>query len=367
MMQHMSAAGRVAVLVVLLVAGALVASCGGGGGDGSTTTTATAARVATTEHAQEPDRAVAIAAPRAGARLRPRRLDGRRVVVTVRVSGTAAQQQLVRVDGHCAARSCLRMALADLTGRWTARLVLSLPDDARRARITASYALEDGHPAAERRVRVLPTPRPPSDAVDADAGDDGAAAAPDPGTATIPAPSGGDATSVAPGAATPGDGTLVVIGDSLAVGMQPTLPAAMPGWDVRIDARTGRPLAEGMSRLAATQLPRGAVLAISLFTNDDPRNTGPLRAAVQQSLGRVGPRGCVVWATIQRPPLDGVGYGAANTVLRDLARRDGRLRLVPWAEQMAAHPELLRPDGVHPTPEGYRLRSQLYAAAVASC
>ena len=48
---------------------------------------------------------------------------------------------------------------------------------------------------------------------------------------------------------------LVVIGDSLAVGIKPYLPALLPGWTCR--RRPDRPtLSEGMSRLSATAAPR---------------------------------------------------------------------------------------------------------------
>ena len=61
-----------------------------------------------------------------------------------------------------------------------------------------------------------------------------------------------------------------VNGDSLAVGMQPYLNQFLPGWTISVDARIGRPLAEGMSRLAAgAAQSKQTVYAFSLFTNDD--------------------------------------------------------------------------------------------------
>jgi lysophospholipase L1-like esterase len=136
---------------------------------------------------------------------------------------------------------------------------------------------------------------------------------------------------------------------------------------VRVDGRGGRPLAEGMDVLARTDLSGAGVLAISLFTNDAPTETGALEAAVRATLARAGPRGCVVWATIVRPPLDGVSYNRANALLERLATRDRRLRLVPWARRVAAQPRLMGPDGVHPTPAGYALRAAMYARAARSC
>jgi hypothetical protein len=61
--------------------------------------------------------------------------------------------------------------------------------------------------------------------------------------------------------------------------------------------------------------------------------------------------------------------GQAPTLVRVLLRRseDPRLRVVPWAEQVAANPKLVGSDGVHATPAGYQLRAQLYAQAAQSC
>jgi hypothetical protein len=155
---------------------------------------------------------------------------------------------------------------------------------------------------------------------------------------------------------------LVVIGDSLAVGMQPFLGQYLPGWNVSVDARIGRPLAEGMSRLAAANPSGKTVYAFSLFTNDDPTQTSALESAVR----RTAQRGCVVWATVARPPVNGKTYASANAILNRLAS-PGRIQIVPWAEQASANPSWLAGDGVHGTPTGYRNRAALFAAAAKSC
>jgi hypothetical protein len=161
---------------------------------------------------------------------------------------------------------------------------------------------------------------------------------------------------------------LVVIGDSLAVGTDPLLREALPGWRVTAHAREGRALAAGMSVLGMTPLPRRPrALAFSLFTNDDPRGVAGLEAAVRTSLTRLGSRDCALWATIVRPKVGGVGYGAANGRLRALAAEDERLRVVDWARAVRRHPEWMRPDRVHPDAEGYAARARMYARAAARC
>jgi hypothetical protein len=160
---------------------------------------------------------------------------------------------------------------------------------------------------------------------------------------------------------------VLVIGDSLAIGMTEPLRAALPGWRVRVDARIGRPLAEGMQILAAQRDPP-AIIAFSLFTNDDPRATDALERAVRSTAGRRG--GCVVWATIVRPPYQGVPYTAANELLDRLGSSPElalRLRIVDWRAAVADAPSYLAPDGVHGTPAGYRALGTLYAGAIRSC
>jgi lysophospholipase L1-like esterase len=195
--------------------------------------------------------------------------------------------------------------------------------------------------------------------------------------ATQPAPTQPQATpsqaptTPPPPAATPPPGrtSLVVIGDSLSVGTAPILPTLLPGWQVQTDGLGGRPLAEGMRILAGAALPTdgSTVLAFSLFTNDDPSQTQQLEAAVRASLDRAGPRGCVIWATVVRPPINGVPYDGANAVLRALTGSEKRLRLVDWAQLIATQPALIGPDGIHPTPQGYQVRAQMYADAARSC
>ena len=160
---------------------------------------------------------------------------------------------------------------------------------------------------------------------------------------------------------------MLVVGDSLAAGMDAPLRAALAGWRVRLDARIGRPLAEGMDILADESAPP-AIVALSLFTNDHPRDTRALEAAVRATAAR--PRGCAVWATISAPPFDGASYGAANALLRRLARDPRfapRLRLVEWERAVARSPALLVDDRVHATPAGYAALARLYASAIRSC
>jgi hypothetical protein len=357
-------------LRLLVVAGCLttalaLTACGGDGGE----------RSAPAKTATEPApsaSAVEILAPDQGSTVRGRAARAGTISAPVTVSGQADALQVVRVDGRCAERSCTKFAYTGAQGRWSARLRLVVPRRTRRWTVTADYAVS---PAAAtgasltldvRATKARARARARRSAPESETGAGTTQTQPPatPATPTTPTPAPTPAPSSGAG------GTLVLVGDSLAVGVRSLLPAALPGWKVQVLARVGRPLAEGMSVVSGVDLSAAdppMVLAISLFTNDDPTHTSALETAVRRTLALVGSRGCAIWATIARPPVNGVSYRAANALLARLATDNARLRLVPWAERVAATPQLLGADGVHATPAGYQLRAQLYAQAAQAC
>jgi hypothetical protein len=159
-------------------------------------------------------------------------------------------------------------------------------------------------------------------------------------------------------------GDVKLVGDSLAEGIEDRLPAALDGMAVSSNARTGRPLAEGMNIIRGLDHKPG-VLAVSLFTNDDPGHVSELVDAVHDSTRYVAQGGCVVWATIVRPPVGGTSYDRANNRLRSLA--SAQVIVVDWADEVRQHPGWIGPDGVHPTPAGYDQRARLYAEGIRQC
>jgi hypothetical protein len=269
---------------------------------------------------------------------------GDRLTAVMPVAGRAAPGALVEIIGRCGRLDCSAIALADRRGRWRAQLQLTV---ARGGDVALRVAYAEPK-RGDRPVRRLLRLRPAANGV-------------------LPAAGGRPAAT--------GPGTMVVIGDSLAVGMASALQAELDGWQVSVDGRIGRPLGEGMQILQATPWPPGgdrgaAVLAFSLFTNDSPGSVDALEAAVRTSLARARGHGCVIWATIARPPYGGVGYDAANQRLGALAvdpAARGRLLLVDWKREYDAHPGWRAGDGVHATAEGYAARARLYADAARTC
>jgi hypothetical protein len=157
-------------------------------------------------------------------------------------------------------------------------------------------------------------------------------------------------------------GPVLVLGDSLAVGMRSFLGSMLPDREVVWDARTGRTTPQGLVRLRA-DLPQvtPTTVVVSLGTNDgsDP---GRFASRMRRLLLALPPTACVVWPAIYRPPRKGP-YEALNRVLRRQARSDPRF-VVPRWDVVVLRGEVRLPDGLHPDQIGFRHRSRIVASAI---
>jgi predicted DCC family thiol-disulfide oxidoreductase YuxK len=160
---------------------------------------------------------------------------------------------------------------------------------------------------------------------------------------------------------------LLVNGDSLAVGTTPYLPRALRRWRVTQSTAISRHAFEGASIMRAygRGLPR--VIHVSLGTNDDPRSLSGFRAAIREVMAVAGPRRCVVWANIVRPPVAGASYAGYNRVLREESKPRENLRVVDWARMVRQNPGWLAGDGVHVSATGYQYRASRVAESVRRC
>ncbi|HTN25550.1 MAG TPA: hypothetical protein VL120_16290 [Solirubrobacteraceae bacterium] len=351
----MRARAAVAVAVAVAVACAALAGCGGGGGGGAQARTATAG--ADTAGAGTID----IDEPSDGQSLRGRAAQGGGLALRARVRGRARPGSTVFLSASCRPQPCSARADAGPSGRWSTRIELRTPRAGTFVTIDASYQEQVIGPGSAVATVELVSPQRTQQALHRDAVK--AKQARRARRRLPPASAGTGAVPLRP--ALPHE--VLVIGDSLAVGMEAPLRAALPGWRVTVDGLISRPLAEGM-RILAAQPSAPAILAFSLFTNDDPRGAARLEAAVRATATRPG--GCAVWATIVAPPVRGVSYNATNQLLRGLAadpQLAPSLQLVDWSAVVAASPSLVAGDGVHATPAGYEARAELYAAAIRAC
>ena len=282
------------------------------------------------------------------------------------VAGRGNAGDLVQVNTGCDDPRCAAGTQVDAAGHWTVRVLLKATKSYPRVRVVAQsgaqvaislarLGLPEAKTASRKHARTRTARRAAS-------------------STTTPATTSPAATSAAAAPASPSSSSanltpsrMVLVGDSLAVGIQSPLTNALSGWSLTTNGRVSRPLAEGMG-IVRGMSERPPVLAISLFTNDAPGAVDTLRSAVRETITRQAGHGCVVWATIVRPAVGGVTYARANQALAELAAENPAvMKLVPWAQQVEAHPEWLASDGVHATPAGYSARAQMYAEAARSC
>jgi lysophospholipase L1-like esterase len=160
---------------------------------------------------------------------------------------------------------------------------------------------------------------------------------------------------------------LLVNGDSLAVGTAPYLPRELGRWKVTQSTAVSRHAFEGASvlRAYARRLPR--VIHVSLGTNDDPRSLTAFRSAIRAVMAVAGPRRCVVWANVVRPPVAGATYAGYNRVLAQESKPRKNLRVVNWARMVRENSYWLAGDGVHVSAEGYQVRARAVARSVRRC
>jgi lysophospholipase L1-like esterase len=159
---------------------------------------------------------------------------------------------------------------------------------------------------------------------------------------------------------------VLVVGDSLGVGTDGPLRAALPEADIQSDSLNGRSSPEGVSVLSELLGPDHDTVVFDLGTNDGnaavATTAGSLAAARQLTAGR-----CLIVATLNRPPLAGIPIAAQNAMIRRFAATTPNVALVEWNDAAAGASGVLQADGVHPTGAGYAYRGALFADAIRNC
>jgi hypothetical protein len=172
-------------------------------------------------------------------------------------------------------------------------------------------------------------------------------------------------TLAAPAAAAPQQ--VLYVGDSLGVGTTPGFAREL-GADARVhgDSRIGRPSPEGLRVLGQTLTAADDIVVFDLGSNDDLAQPALLARDLAGARHVTGDR-CLIVATLNRPPFNGVSVDGLNQAILAFASASPNVQLVDWNALAESEPGVLGPDGVHPTPQGYALRAQLFAEAVAAC
>jgi lysophospholipase L1-like esterase len=178
------------------------------------------------------------------------------------------------------------------------------------------------------------------------------------------------ALALVPAAATgkrPAGRSLLVVGDSLTVGTQPYIGRYLRGWRIHQDVSVSKQVSEGPAvlRRFGSRLPR--VIFVNLGTNGDPHAVGLFLSSIRRTMRIAGPRRCVVWSSIVRPPVGGKSYHELNAVLAAQARRRPNLIMFRWVRLARRHPGWFGPDHVHVTASGYAVRARAMAKQIRHC
>jgi hypothetical protein len=157
------------------------------------------------------------------------------------------------------------------------------------------------------------------------------------------------------------DDRVFMVGDSvleaMAIGDPDPIDAYVGalGWDVTVDAVTGRFTDEGLSVLRKRKDEVHQVL-VAMLGNNYGGNELQYADQVTQMLEMFPDVRMVVMFTV---PLYEKKQAEVNDVLRTLAAKDRRLVLIDWEAASRAYEGSLRPDDVHPSEFGTDLLAQM--------
>jgi hypothetical protein len=164
----------------------------------------------------------------------------------------------------------------------------------------------------------------------------------------------------------PGDGGVLVVGDSLEVLTSPYLKQYLKGIPLKVNAVGGYNSFQIFGLFEKSFDPSQSVIVFDSGTNDNPNYPEILAGRLQAVADAVGNR-CMVVPTIHGLSVGGVNSAAKNNVVADFAASRPGTQSPDWAGAVQAHPELMQSDNLHPIPAGADLRARLIARGVKDC
>lgn len=171
---------------------------------------------------------------------------------------------------------------------------------------------------------------------------------------------------VAAPASASGSGSVLAVGDSLEVLTSPYLQRHLPGVGLTVDAEGGYNSNQIRELFEESYDPSQSVVVFDAGTNDNPAYPQILAENLATVAGAIGDR-CMVVPTIHGFTVDGVDNTGKNEAVRAFAASRPGTQVPDWAGAIAARPELLQSDGLHPTPDGADFRARLIARGVEAC
>jgi hypothetical protein len=172
--------------------------------------------------------------------------------------------------------------------------------------------------------------------------------------------------ALAPAAPASGNGAVLVVGDSLEVLTIPYLQRYLPGVTLTTNAVGGYNSYQIYDLFRESYDPSQSVIVFGAGTNDNPSYPEILAGNLAKVAARIGDR-CMVVPTIHGFTVNGIGNEGKNRAVRSFAASRLGTQVPDWAGAVAAHPELMQADDLHPMPAGADYRARLIAQGVKGC
>jgi hypothetical protein len=173
--------------------------------------------------------------------------------------------------------------------------------------------------------------------------------------------------ALAPSAgASEGSGGVLVVGDSLEELTSPYLAKYLPGVPLTVNAKGGYNSYEILELFEESYDPSQSVIVFDAGTNDNPAYPQILAENLSKVAATIGNR-CMVVPTIHGLHPGGVSDAGKNRTVAEFAASRPGTEVPDWAGFVAAHPELMQADHLHPIEAGAQARARLIAQGVLGC
>ncbi len=170
----------------------------------------------------------------------------------------------------------------------------------------------------------------------------------------------------APTASASGNGSALVVGDSLAILTSPYLERYLPGVPLTVNAEGGYNSYQILDLFKESYDPSYSVVVFDAGTNDNPAYPEILAENLAAVAATVGDR-CMVVPTVHGFTVDGIDNTGKNRVVEAFAASRPGTQVPDWAGAVDTHPELMQADDLHPIAEGADYRAQLIARGIQGC
>jgi len=159
---------------------------------------------------------------------------------------------------------------------------------------------------------------------------------------------------------------VLVVGDSLADLTSPYLSRYLPGVELTVNAEGGYNTYQVFDLFQESYEPSMDIVVFDGGTNDNPSYPEILAGNLAKVADVVGDR-CLVVPTIHGLHPGGVDDTGKNRVVAEFASSRPGTQVPDWQGAVAAHPELMQADNLHPIEAGADYRAQLIAQGVEGC